>query len=176
MTPSGMTSTIRIVAKREGFRRAGIAHAGAPVDYLVEIFTPEQLEALRGEPMLVVQELDGPAAILSGAGAMTSRSPALAQPTPRPPAPPAGPADGSPSPEQEAEAQIARIVAAIPSIDQVDFTAAGRPRVAAVERVVGTAVTAEQIDAAWARHKAAEAEAAANPAEGSGAGGGSPTE
>ena len=46
---------IRIIAKKDGFRRAGMAHYGIrtyPDDY----FTPEQLKRLKSEPNLVVEE------------------------------------------------------------------------------------------------------------------------
>lgn len=53
-----MAKFLRIVARREGFRRAGIAHPGHPVDHPIDRFTPEQIEQLRAEPMLVVVEVD----------------------------------------------------------------------------------------------------------------------
>lgn len=51
---------IRIIAKKDGFRRAGMAHSSEPKDYPNNHFTPEQLEALKNEKMLVVQELPDP--------------------------------------------------------------------------------------------------------------------
>lgn len=48
---------IRIVSKKEGFRRCGVAHPSAPVDYPNDRFTSEELEILKAEPMLVVQVL-----------------------------------------------------------------------------------------------------------------------
>lgn len=48
---------IRIVSKRDGFRRCGIAHPDTPVDYSDDHFSPDVLEALKAEPMLVVVEL-----------------------------------------------------------------------------------------------------------------------
>jgi hypothetical protein len=50
---------IRITTKREGFRRAGVAHFGSR-DYPEGTFTAEQLDALYAEPMLVVDEVDVP--------------------------------------------------------------------------------------------------------------------
>lgn len=47
---------IRITAKREGFRRAGVAHCGTR-DWPDGTFAPEQLAALKAEPMLVVEEI-----------------------------------------------------------------------------------------------------------------------
>lgn len=46
---------IRISAKQEGFRRCGVAHTTAPVEYSDDQFTTEQLAWLRAEPMLVVE-------------------------------------------------------------------------------------------------------------------------
>lgn len=54
-----MRTMIRITAKREGFRRAGMAHFGTR-DHPEGTFTPEQLDALYGDPMLVVDEVDVP--------------------------------------------------------------------------------------------------------------------
>ncbi|PPA30462.1 hypothetical protein C3737_12735 [Aeromonas jandaei] len=45
---------IDITAKREGFRRAGIAHSETTKTYPVSRFTPAQLEQLKAEPMLIV--------------------------------------------------------------------------------------------------------------------------
>jgi len=50
---------IRIIAKKDGFRRAGIAHHGTR-DYPASQFSAEQLEQLRSEPLLVVQAIDLP--------------------------------------------------------------------------------------------------------------------
>ncbi len=49
---------IRITAKRESFRRAGIAHPATPTDYANDFFTKQQLAQLKAEPMLVVEEID----------------------------------------------------------------------------------------------------------------------
>jgi len=51
---------IRITAKMDGFRRAGLTHPARAVEYPAEKFSAGELEALRTEPMLVVQELDVP--------------------------------------------------------------------------------------------------------------------
>jgi len=49
---------IRITSKRDGFRRCGIAHAAAPVDYPDDRFSPGELEILKAEPMLTVTYID----------------------------------------------------------------------------------------------------------------------
>ncbi|WP_273456388.1 HI1506-related protein [Nevskia ramosa] len=51
------TPALRIAAKSEGFRRAGIAHSTTAIDYKAGKFTVEQVEALKNDPMLVVVEL-----------------------------------------------------------------------------------------------------------------------
>lgn len=45
---------VRITSKKDGFRRAGMAHIGT-ADYPVDTFSDIQLEQLLAEPMLVVQ-------------------------------------------------------------------------------------------------------------------------
>lgn len=47
---------IRITAKVNGFRRCGVAHSDVATDYDAVRFSKEQLEILKAEPMLVVQE------------------------------------------------------------------------------------------------------------------------
>ncbi|EGY02283.1 hypothetical protein AZA_35019 [Nitrospirillum viridazoti Y2] len=49
---------LRITAKKPGFRRAGIAHPGHPVDHEIDKLTLDQIEALVREPNLVVHHVD----------------------------------------------------------------------------------------------------------------------
>lgn len=49
---------IRITAKKDGFRRCGIAHSKNLTDYPGDKFNAAQLKALKAEPMLVVQEIE----------------------------------------------------------------------------------------------------------------------
>ena len=49
---------ILIASKRDGFRRAGIEHSSTPTLYADDRFTPEQLDALEDEPMLIVHHVD----------------------------------------------------------------------------------------------------------------------
>ncbi len=49
---------IRITAKQDGFRRAGMAHTKEPKEYPDNKFTRDQLKALKEEPMLIVEEID----------------------------------------------------------------------------------------------------------------------
>lgn len=46
---------IIITAKKDGFRRCGLAHSAKPVEHKDDAFTPEQLAELQAEPMLVVE-------------------------------------------------------------------------------------------------------------------------
>lgn len=53
---SALEVHVRISARREGFRRAGMMHNIHPVDHPISAFRlPEQLEALLAEPMLSVE-------------------------------------------------------------------------------------------------------------------------
>lgn len=45
---------IIITAKKDGFRRCGMAHNAKPVQHQDDAFTPAQLKQLQAEPMLVV--------------------------------------------------------------------------------------------------------------------------
>lgn len=51
-------TVIRITAKQNGFRRCGVAHSTDATDYDVRRFSKEQLDILRGEAMLVVQDVE----------------------------------------------------------------------------------------------------------------------
>ncbi|WP_293392957.1 HI1506-related protein [Nevskia sp.] len=55
--PKHETPALRIAAKAEGFRRAGIAHSATATDHKAGRFSPEDVEALKNDPMLVVVEL-----------------------------------------------------------------------------------------------------------------------
>lgn len=46
---------VRITAKRDGFRRAGIVHSSKAVDFRPGELSPEQLEAILSEPLLTVE-------------------------------------------------------------------------------------------------------------------------
>jgi len=48
---------IRITAKKDGFRRCGIAHPAIATEYPVDQFSKKDLVALQAEPMLVVEIL-----------------------------------------------------------------------------------------------------------------------
>lgn len=58
---------IRITTKKDGFRRAGMAHHGTQ-DYADDHFSAAQLAALRNEALLVVEDIDGNDGNSDGAG------------------------------------------------------------------------------------------------------------
>lgn len=49
-----MASIITITAKRNGFRRCGVAHSSQPTDWHQSDFTPEQWRDLLKEPQLIL--------------------------------------------------------------------------------------------------------------------------
>jgi len=61
-----MAYKIRIIAKRDGFRRCGIAHPETPTLYDADEFSAEEVARLGAEPMLVVDLVD-----VDGAGEAT---------------------------------------------------------------------------------------------------------
>lgn len=50
---------LRILSKKPGFRRAGIAHPDTPMIYPANRFTAAQLDQLKAEPKLDVIETEG---------------------------------------------------------------------------------------------------------------------
>jgi hypothetical protein len=53
--PEAAPPALRIAARRAGFRRAGLAHPAQPVLHPAGTFTPDQVEALLAETMLMVE-------------------------------------------------------------------------------------------------------------------------
>ena len=51
---------LRITAKRDGRRRAGVDHPAQPVDHPADAFTAEQIAQLKADDQLVVLEIDVP--------------------------------------------------------------------------------------------------------------------
>jgi hypothetical protein len=51
---------VRISAKRDGFRRCGIAHPKDVTEYPDDRFSKKELEILKAESMLVVEAVAGP--------------------------------------------------------------------------------------------------------------------
>jgi hypothetical protein len=55
---SGATRVVRVWAKVDGFRRAGIKHSAESVDHLASEISDTQYEQLAAEPKLVVLVVD----------------------------------------------------------------------------------------------------------------------
>ena len=53
--PADPARIVRIRSKREGFRRCGFAHSKQAIDHPAGRFSPNQLERLLAEPMLIVE-------------------------------------------------------------------------------------------------------------------------
>lgn len=53
-----MDTIIRIRSKKDGFRRCGMAHSKEWQEHPKDAFTPEQLAALKADPMLQVEVAD----------------------------------------------------------------------------------------------------------------------
>jgi len=49
---------IKIISKRDGFRRCGIPHSSSPTVYPDDRFTKEELVRLKDEPMLIVVDVE----------------------------------------------------------------------------------------------------------------------
>ncbi|ROU11750.1 hypothetical protein EB837_17570 [Kluyvera ascorbata] len=49
---------VQITARRDGFRRLGMAHSASTVTYPDDRFTPEELRILKAEPNLIVTEMN----------------------------------------------------------------------------------------------------------------------
>lgn len=91
---------VTITSKQDGFRRCGVSHSKEPVEYPAGHWTPEQLDILKGEPMLVVSVDDGGG---------------------QPPGPPAGSG-------QLNAAETVKLVQAAASIEELDKLAEGETR------------------------------------------------
>lgn len=53
-----MTKKIRIISRRDGFRRCGVAHPETPTFHDLDRFSQGELELLTTDPMLVVDVVD----------------------------------------------------------------------------------------------------------------------
>lgn len=130
------TPAIIVTARRDGFRRLGIAHSAKGATYDAGRFSPEEIEVLKKDPNLVVVEV--------GAGKATG---ATDDPRPR-----------------DAVAVLAAIAAAFAELKPTDVGSDGKPVVKAVERVLGYDVTEAEVDYAWQRAQAAKEQPAPEPA------------
>lgn len=55
-----MADHIRVVSKRAGFRRAGLSHPDHPVFHRRDDLDDAQIVAMKGDPMLIVDDMDPP--------------------------------------------------------------------------------------------------------------------
>lgn len=69
-----MAKVLRIRAKRDGFRRAGMAHPAAPTEHALDTLTADQVSALKAEPMLVVEEVEDKPAAKAGASKSATKA------------------------------------------------------------------------------------------------------
>lgn len=53
-----MSKMIEITAKRDGHRRAGMAHSATPTQHEAGVFDEDQLQMLMDDPQLVVREIE----------------------------------------------------------------------------------------------------------------------
>jgi hypothetical protein len=135
---------IRITSKREGFRRAGLAHSANPAHYFDDHFTAEQLAALKAEPMLVVEELP------DDAETELVVSPGEAQGERLPPIP-----LQEFGPQHEVDVDyLAKFIQDLDPENKEHWTAAGLPQCDALADLVQQPVSASMRDAAWSRYQA----------------------
>ena len=50
---------VRIKSKKAGFRRCGVAHSAEAVEYPDTRFSDAEIAALKADPMLIVEEVEG---------------------------------------------------------------------------------------------------------------------
>lgn len=84
-----MAKILRITAKRDGYRRCGVKHGGEATDHEIDAFSKKQVEILKADPFLVVQELElenkpvppesAPGGPSTGSGGGNAKSPAGGQ-------------------------------------------------------------------------------------------------
>ncbi len=131
---------IEITARRDGFRRCGMAHSSKPTVHDIDAFSAEELEILRNEPQLIVREVDGE----------EKSKETISKPTVK-----VKPSDVPPmaiKPENTEEL-LAAIVEAFDGLDkEKDFTKAGTPRVDSVAAKLGYDVSGEEVATAFEQY------------------------
>jgi hypothetical protein len=65
---------LKIISKKDGFRRCGVAHPAAPVIHPDGTFTPDQIAILKAEPMLIVEEIPDEKPPKNGQGPKDSKA------------------------------------------------------------------------------------------------------
>ncbi|MEW5722885.1 MAG: hypothetical protein AB1896_07240 [Thermodesulfobacteriota bacterium] len=131
---------IRIKAKRHGFRRCGAAHPGVWTEYADGLWSPDEVERLKAEPMLLVEEITLVQASPDYAGQAPAPSQGEKADEPGPAEAPAGPAESG-------EAALA--AAARKAVAEGQTTRSGKPKVEAMEATLGNEITAADRDRAW---------------------------
>ena len=144
------TPAVRIVARRDGFRRMGIAHSAAPVDHPAGTFSADEIRALEAEPELIIT-VDPTPTPGSGGASSTGEAP--------------------PDPDAHRAARIAAAVAVLDPAIKKDWTRGGKPLTTAVERDTGLKdVSGAERDTAWAIIRRAVERHAPKPDAGDGGG------
>lgn len=121
---------IRITSKQAGFRRAGIAHPETATDYPDGRFTAAELDQLRAEPMLVVEEWQ-----------------VLDSEEGRPD--PAAPPDDSQSGQVLTPVRVTEAIERLDPQNTAHWNRNGAPQCEALSEVLGQPVSAALRDAAW---------------------------
>ena len=122
-----MTQILRITSRRAGFRRCGAAHLAVATDHARTRWSAEEIEQLKAEPMLIVEEVDVAA--------------------PKAPKDPAEP----PNAEVERQHRIRAVMRKLDRGQKEHFTASGKPKAETLEEMTGLeAISAKERDALWA--------------------------
>ncbi len=149
-------STYLIRATAEGFRRAGRAWPVAGERVRRTDFTDEQWAALEAEPRILIQHAphdpaQGAETTREGADPTASSRVADGDPAPRRGRDPeAGPEPAAGDPQDDIAAAVGRV----DPTDRSLWTRDGKPRVDAVEALLGRDITTAERDAAWAAREA----------------------
>jgi len=144
------TPAIRIAARREGFRRAGMAHPLGPVEHPPGTFTAEQIEQILADPNLVADVLDG------SASQQSAVAPELAELVAA--IPPEQLQAFAEHPDRarlleppHEDIFLGALAVATPQLTDADRGKDGKPKVPALEKLTGLDWDAKSRDAAWAR-------------------------
>lgn len=141
-----MTHILRITSRRAGFRRCGVAHPAEATDHARSRWSAEEIEQLKAEPVLIVEELD----VVPD---QTASTPAKAPAEPRADSP-AG--DEVKNPEDEREHRIRSVMRKLDRGEKAHFTGSGKPKTESLQEMTGLeTISAKERDALWAEVLAA---------------------
>lgn len=129
-----MTQILRITSRRAGFRRCGVAHPAEATDHARGRWSAEEIEQLKAEPMLIVEEVE----VAAGKSAKA-------------------PDSGGKRSEPTREDTIRTAMRNLDRETQPDrFTGSGKPKTEALQELTGLeTVTARERDTLWAEIEAA---------------------